>query len=116
ERSSVGALAARGVDEPDAVPHLRERRRVERSARLCRERKVQRQELCRGVDGRRRLEPLDAELAEALGRDEGVVRDDMHAEPDGAAGDLLPDSPETEHAERLPRELDASVRLALPAT
>ena len=64
---------------------------------------------------RRRLGALDAELAEALGRDERVVGDDAHAQPARAARDLLADAAEAEDAERLARELDAAVRAPLPA-
>ena len=62
-----------------------------------------------------RLGPLDAELAEPLLRDERVVRDDAHLEPERAARDLLADAPEAEDAERLARELEAAVARALPA-
>ena len=58
---------------------------------------------------------LRAELAEALRGDERVVADDAHAEAEGAAGDLLADPPEAEHAERLVRELDPAPARALPA-
>ena len=58
---------------------------------------------------------LDAELAEAVVADERVVGDDVHAEPDRAAGDLLADPAEAEHAERLALELDAAPPGALPA-
>src|SRR5215207_6569989 len=63
------------------------------------------------VDG---LGALDSELAKALARDERVVGDDAHLEAGGAAGDLLADPPEAEHAERLVRELDAAPPRALP--
>ena len=54
-------------------------------------------------------------LAEPLTCDEGVVRDDTHAEPERPPGDLLTDPPEAEHAERLALELDPAVCRALPA-
>ena len=66
-----------------------------------------------GVDA---LRVLDAELAEPLRRDERVVRDRTHAEPDCAARDLLADAPEAEHAERLSGELHTAPARSLPAT
>ena len=62
-----------------------------------------------------RLDPLGAELTEALRRHVGVVRDDPHPEPQRAPRDLLPDPAEAEHAERLAGELDAAVGAPLPA-
>ena len=76
---------------------------------------MQGQELRGGVDVLRRLGALDAELAEALARDDGVVGEDAHAEADGASRDELPDAAEAEHAEHLVRELDAAPLRALPA-
>ena len=58
---------------------------------------------------------LDAELAEALGRDERVVGDDAHPEPERAACDLLADAAEAEDAERLVGHLEAGVLRAVPA-
>ena len=55
------------------------------------------------------------ELAEALGRDERVVGDHPHLQPERAAGDLLADAAEAEHPERLLRELDPAPLRALPA-
>ena len=75
ESGLVDQLAARRVDDPYAVAHLRERRRVRATARLRRERQMQREELGSGVDALRRLDPLDAELAKAVGGDERVVGD-----------------------------------------
>ena len=57
---------------------------------------------------------LDAELLEALGADEGVVRDDVHAEGAGADRDELADPAEAEHAERLALDLGAAELAALP--
>ena len=62
-----------------------------------------------------RLGTLDPELAEALLRDERVVRDDAHLEPARAPRHLLADPAEPEHAERLAGELEAAVARALPA-
>ena len=64
---------------------------------------------------RRVSRPLDAELAEALLRDERVVGDDAHPEAERAARDLLADAAEAEHAERLAGQLDAAAARALPA-
>ena len=67
---------------------------------------MQGEEIRRAVDVGRRLDPLDAELAEALLCDERVVGEHLQPEAERTAGDLLTDSPESEHAERLPLELD----------
>src|SRR5436309_3533963 len=77
---------------------------------------MQREELGTRIVLLGRLETLDGELAETVGGDERVVRDDPHSEAAGAPRDLLSDPAEAEHAERLAGELDAAVRLALPAT
>ena len=115
ERVLVDELAARGVDEPDAVAHLRERVGADRLPRLRRQRQVQRHEVGGGVEIVGRLDALDAELAEAVLRDERVVRDDAHLETERATRDLLADASEAEHAERLAGELDAAEARALPA-
>ncbi len=60
---------------------------------------------------RRRLE---SEIAEAIGRDERVVGDDTHTEPERPARDLATDTAETEHTQRLPGELDPGIALAIP--
>ena len=54
-------------------------------------------------------------LAEAVGRDERVVGDDAHLEPERAACDLLADAAEAEDAERLLGQLDPTPLRALPA-
>ena len=58
---------------------------------------------------------LDAELAEPLVGDEWVISDNVHAEPDCPARDLLADPTEAEHAERLALELDSTPLRPLPA-
>ena len=116
ERRLVDELAARRVDDPNTVTHLGECSSSEGTARLLRERQVQCEELRLRVDVRGCLHTHDAELAEALRSDERVVGDDVHAEARGTSRDLLADPPEAEDAERLARELDAPVRLPLPAT
>ncbi len=68
QRVLVDELAACGVDEAHAVAHTRERGRVDRPARLVAQRQVEREELRSVVDLLRRLDALDAELAEPLAR------------------------------------------------
>ena len=53
------------------------------------------------------LDPFDAELAEALRRDELVEGEHVHLEALGALGDELADAAEADHAERLAVELGA---------
>ena len=110
----VDEVAARGVDDPHAVAHLRDRVFVDRAARVVGQRQVQGQE----VGAREHVverEALDAELAEALGGDERVVRDDLHLQAERAPRHLAADPPEPEHAEHLVRELDATPLRPLPA-
>ena len=57
---------------------------------------------------------VHAELAEPLGRDERVVRDDLHLEANGTPGDLTADPPEPKHSERLVGELDPAPLRTLP--
>ena len=77
---------------------------------------MQREEVRDGKDVVLRCCVLDAELAKPVVRDERVVGDDLHAEADRPAGDLLADPAEAEHAERLAFELDATPLRALPPT
>ena len=114
QRGLVDQLAAGRVHDPHAVLHLRDRLGVDHAARLVVQRQVQRQEVGAREHAVERV-VLDAELAEALGRDERVVGEHAHLEADRAPGDLLADPPEAEHAERLLRELDAAPLRALPA-
>ena len=75
---------------------------------------MQRQEVGGREDLLRGLGVLDAELAEALRRDERVVADDAHPEPERAARDLAADPAEAEHTERLVGELDPAPARPLP--
>jgi len=106
ERRFVDELTACRVDDAHAVARACERARVDRPARLRIQRQVEREELGHAEDLVLRLQPLHAELAEALRAHERVVGHDAHPEPGRAARDLLPDPAEAEHAERLPGELD----------
>ena len=114
ERRVVDQLAAGAVDDAHAVLHLRERLGVQPAARLGRLGQVDRDEVGLRVDVGARLGLLDAELAVALGGDERVEGDDVHAEAARARGDELADAAEAEHAERLLVDLDAAELRALP--
>ena len=57
---------------------------------------------------------LGAELAGALGRDVGVVGEDLHAEALEPLGDELADPAEADDADLLVEQLDAAVLAALP--
>src|SRR6266545_4616086 len=103
QRVLVDELTARGVDEPGAVAELGEHLSADRSARLVRQRRVQRDEVGGGVELVGSLRTLDGELAETLFRDEGVMRHDAHLEPERPPRDLLVDAPEA-------RPLPASLR------
>ena len=110
----VDQLAAGGVDDPDAVAHLRDRLRVDRAARVVGQRQVQGQEVGAREDLVERR-ALDPQLAEPLGGDERVVRDDLHLQTERAPRHLPADAAEAEHAEHLVRELDTAPLRALPA-
>ena len=114
QRVLVDQLATRGVDEAGTRPHPRERARVDGAAGLVREREVKRQEVGYGENVVLGLDPAHPELAKAVLGDERVVRDHVHPEADGAAGDLLSDPAEAEDAQRLAFELDPAVARALP--
>jgi hypothetical protein len=111
-KTSIAAPPSR-VDEPGARLHPAERRRVDHAARLVVQRQVDRDEVGALEDT---LEGvlLDARLAEALGRDEGVVGDHVHLQAESAARDPLTDAAEPEHSEGLLRKLDAAPLRPLP--
>ena len=111
----VEQLPARGIDDADAVAHRRERRRVDRATGLGGQRQMQGDEVGDGEHLFPRLCTLDPELAKPLLRDERVVCDHSHLQSARAAGHLLADPAEPEHAERLAGELQAAVPGALPA-
>ena len=115
ERLLVDERAARSVHEPGAVPHVRDRLAVDQAVRLVGERRMERDDVGRGEQLLDRLRLLDAEVAEAVGPDERVVRDDRHPEPERAACDLLADPPEADDAERLPGDLDARSNGSAPS-
>ena len=114
ERLLVDQVAPRRVDDANAVLHPLERRGVEQPLRLVVEREVERDDVGLRVDLLERRSRLDPELAEPVGRDEGVVRHHAHPESERAVRDLASDPSQAEHAQRLPRELDAGEALPVP--
>ena len=108
QRIEVDQLAAGAVDDPDAVLHLGERVGVEPVDRLRGLRQVDRDQVGAPVELLARVDPLDAELAEALGGDELVEGDHVHVEGERPAGDELADPAEADHPERLAVELVAA--------
>ena len=112
----VDERPARRVDEPRAVAHQRDRVAVDQAAGLVRQRRVERDDVGGAEQLLERLQLLDAEIAEAVAPDEGVVGDDVHREPERAACDLLSDPPEPDDPEGLPCQLDAAPARAFPAT
>ena len=110
----VDERAARDVEDPHAVLHLRERLGVEPALGLGRLRQVHGDEVGLGVHVIARLRLVDAHLAVALGADERIERDHAHAEPLGAVRHELADAAEAEDPERLLVQLDAGELRALP--
>ena len=113
QRRLVHQLAARRIDDPHSVPHLRDCLGVDGIPRLVGQGQMERQEI-RPCEHLVEARAVHAELAEPVGRDERVVRDDLHLEPNGTPGDLTADPPEPEHAERLVGELDPAPLRPLP--
>src|SRR4029453_12330421 len=107
-------LAAGGVDDARAVAELPDRVLTEEAAGLRGERQGEGEELGGSEHVVGALDALDAELAEALAGHKRVKGDDAHSEPEGAAGDLLANPPEAEHAQRLALELEPAPRRAFP--
>jgi hypothetical protein len=103
------------VEDPHAVLALGQRLGVEPALGLRRLGQVEREEVRLGVDVVGGPGLLHAEVAVALGADEGVEGDDAHAEALDARGHELADAPEAQDAERLALELDARVLRAVPA-
>ena len=114
ERLEVDQFAARAVDDPHAVLHADDRRRVDPVDGLGRLRQMDRDEVRALIELVGRLDAVHAEVAEALGRDELVEGDHLHVERLRAARDQLADPPEADHAERLAVELVAAVARARP--
>ena len=114
ERLLVDERTPGGVDESGAVLHLRDRLAVDHPARLVGQRGMQREEVRHGEHRGDVVRVLDADSLEPLVGDERVVGDDLHPEPYGATGYLLADPAETEDAERLALQLDASPLRPLP--
>ena len=113
QRRLVHELAAGRVDDAHAVTHLRDRRGVDRVARVVGQRQVEGEKVCARqhfLEAR----AVDAELAKALCGDERVIGDDLHLQPHRPPRDLPADAPEAEHAEHLVGELDAAPLRALP--
>ena len=102
------------VQDADAVLHLRERLGVEPALGLGGLGQVDGDEVGHRVDLVGGLGVLDAHLGVAVGADERVEGDDLHAEALGALGDELADAAEAEDAERLVQHLDAGELRALP--
>ena len=88
---------------------------ADQADRLRRLRHVQGDQVGAAEDLLDAVEPLDPELAEALGGDELVEGDDVHLEALGALGDELADAAEADHAEGLAVELGALELGAVPA-
>ena len=115
QRVEVDQLAAGAVDEAGAVLHRGDRLGVDQADRLRRLRHVQGDQVGAAEHLLDALQPLDPELAEALGGDELVEGDDVHLEALGALGDELADAAEADHAERLAVELGALELGPVPA-
>src|SRR5918912_2342982 len=109
----VNQAATRAVDDPHAALHLLEGLSVDDSARLRRQRGVNRDEIRAGEEFVERGK-LKLKVARLFGRDERIEGNDVHAEGACAAGDDSPDAPEADDAQRLALKLYADETLSLP--
>ena len=107
ERIEVDELAARAVDDPHAVLHLRDGLGVDPVDGVRGLGEMDRDDVGPRVQLVGRLRVLHAELPEALGGDELVEGDHVHLERLRALGDQLADAPEADHAQGLAVELVA---------
>ena len=114
ERGVVDQLAARAVDDPHAVLHLRERLGVHEVRRLGGLGQVDRDDVGARVEVLGGLGPLDAQLPVALGRRRTGRRRARSCRSLRALGHELADPAEAEDAERLLVDLDAAELAALP--
>ena len=88
---------------------------IEKPDRLGGLRQVDGDEVGLGHELRQRHE-VDAHLPAAVGRDEGVIREQAHSERERPLRHELPDPPEADDAQHLVVQLDAFPPGALPAT
>ena len=113
ERGFIDDAAARAVDDSHALLHLRECGGADDSSRVIGQ---------RGVDGdeigaRKKLvetDQLDADASGSLRRQDRIVADHFHLQPDRAVGDDPADVAEADHAERLVAYLGAGEFAAIP--
>ena len=121
QRRLVDELAAGGVDDPNAVSHPLQHVAADEAARLVGQRQMKRDEVGGLEDGLRRLRVVDAELAEAIGRDERVVADRRacrararDAPPAGRSG-RSPSTPSVLSASSIPPQRERSQRPSFSA-
>ena len=115
ERLLVHELATGGVDQLDPVLRRRELLPSDEPVRVLREREMERGEVGGREELGKRLDPVDAELGEALGAHVGIEGEDLHVQAAREPRHLPPDAAEADEAERLPGELVAGEPRAVPA-
>ena len=106
QRRFVDQPAACAVDDAYALLGLGDILLRQDIARLVGQRRVQRDEIGLGEQSVE-IGLFDAEFDRALGGQEGVEGDDLHAEAEGALGDDAADIAAADQAERLRGQLDA---------
>ena len=107
-------FAAGAIDHADLGFHLGEGAGIEHAVRLVGDRQVDGDEIGIAVNVVEVRDEREAERFGALLGEEGVVGQDVHAEGQGAAGDLAADAAHAEDAEGLAHQLDALELLAIP--
>jgi len=106
-------LAARAVDDTNALLHLRDGLLVDQAFGLRRKTYVEREEVGAGKDFVER-EQSDVVFAGNDRRDERIVADDVHAESLGAASDFEANASEADDAKGLVAKLRTLQRFFVP--
>ena len=109
----VHQLAARAIDDAHALLCLGDVFRVHDVARLRRQRRVQRDEIG-ALEKLVELHLLDADVTRALNRQEGIERDDAHAQAHGAISDDGADIAAADDAQRLGGDFHAHEAVLFP--
>ena len=106
--------AARAVDQPCPRLHRTDAFGREDVGRLLGLGQMQRHDIGAGQKRLDRPDLLDAQFARALGRQEGIMGDHLHLQPERARRHHRPDIAAAEHAQRLARDLGAHETGFLP--
>ncbi len=113
QRLLVDQPAARTIDDAHALLHRRDRSGIDDVLGLVGQRRVQRDEVG-ALEQFRKIDLLDSKIARALGRQERIVGDHLHAQAVAAVGHDRADIAAADDAERLGGDLDPHEAVLLP--